>query len=481
MDELNGLTTEEKQELLAHLNGAQRPIDSVEDDSTDSVEDDSIESMPQEPTVQAVEQPDMQMSMQQPETPVAPKTQPARLNIAQLLQDRTNALEAARNAQIGEKLIQVGSTAGGINYKPDNSSADYFKQKADLAIQNVNDRPALDMVSSDSDISKTYRDYVQTRLKIPVSDKVSAETLIKLLPQLKSMGIGNGRGYRFEKIQDPDGKIRTYAIDPTDPTKKTEIGQSGFAIDYRTDPNTGGIIANSKSAVQRLGSIGNNQNIIQDQTKGLQANEVKAGHNKEMDVAQLYNGLSPNSKKAVDKVRDELLKDDIVKIGREAEQAANGALTLLKFGNARGADIARAVQNMLARATGEKGAMTENDVAPFGGQAALLSKAKQSITSALAGRFTDDNRQFLSAFAQTLKSAASRKVTEGARPHIIELQRTIGASLPQSMKLTNMDQLTKLDVDKSKVTVIRKSDGKAKLMDVKAAEKYKNDPNFEVK
>ncbi len=73
----------------------------------------------------------------------------------------------------------------------------------------------------------------------------------------------------------------------------------------------------------------------------------------------------------------------------------------------------KSVTNFMARASGEVGALTEADKAPFGGSQALQAKISQAAENLKSGKFTAENRKLVSDLLNTFENT-----------HKANLQRT---------------------------------------------------------
>jgi hypothetical protein len=76
-----------------------------------------------------------------------------------------------------------------------------------------------------------------------------------------------------------------------------------------------------------------------------------------------------------------------------------------------------AIATFMARNSGEVGALTEADKAPFGGSRALDAKVAQVATNLATGKLTDENRKFVGELAQVMKKAAEKNFDRHAKKY----------------------------------------------------------------
>jgi hypothetical protein len=118
--------------------------------------------------------------------------------------------------------------------------------------------------------------------------------------------------------------------------------------------------------------------------------------------------LNVKQQERLDKSREDFMKDSDE--DRKAVAEADGIINLLNAGEAMNGDILRAIQTKFARASGEKGAMTEQDVAPYGGRQAVLDRIERSLSMWVNGKLPDDDRKFLASLANTMKQRSQENI-----------------------------------------------------------------------
>lgn len=119
--------------------------------------------------------------------------------------------------------------------------------------------------------------------------------------------------------------------------------------------------------------------------------------------------------------KDEKQEDDYAKLIKDynkdkvvqkADEQLGSANIVDELVSSQNPIASAAIPTYVARLTGEVGALTEADKAPFGGSRALSSKIKQSIQQQAKGTLTEENRVFLADLSQTLRKTAEKNKLE---------------------------------------------------------------------
>lgn len=121
------------------------------------------------------------------------------------------------------------------------------------------------------------------------------------------------------------------------------------------------------------------------------------------------------SKQQFSRRMDEKDQDDLIKavdkfnsdkVVQKANEMSAGASTVLDLVRSKNPLGHAAVPTFLARASGEVGALTEADKAPFGGSRAISSRISQAIEQYKTGKITQENLQFIERLADTMQKNA---------------------------------------------------------------------------
>lgn len=106
-------------------------------------------------------------------------------------------------------------------------------------------------------------------------------------------------------------------------------------------------------------------------------------------------------------------KDDVVKVADQQINAARVAADMLANPNPI---MSEAVKTQLARAVGEKGALSEGDIARLGSSKQITEKLEQIWeTYAVSGSLSDDNRRYLQEIADVLGNTGKKNKELRAR------------------------------------------------------------------
>jgi hypothetical protein len=100
-------------------------------------------------------------------------------------------------------------------------------------------------------------------------------------------------------------------------------------------------------------------------------------------------------------------KDKVVQKSEERISAAQSMRELLASKNPISDEAAK---RFAARASGEVGAMTDNDIKPFGGRQSLVGRIQQAAEQAKSGSLTDENRKLLMDLSQKFESSAKAQL-----------------------------------------------------------------------
>jgi hypothetical protein len=92
----------------------------------------------------------------------------------------------------------------------------------------------------------------------------------------------------------------------------------------------------------------------------------------------------------------------------KAEERLSSARTMRDFLSENNPIGAEAAKRFAARASGEVGTLTDQDVSVFGGSRAVLDRLQQAAQELATGTLTENNRKFMSQLANTFEKAGQR-------------------------------------------------------------------------
>lgn len=86
---------------------------------------------------------------------------------------------------------------------------------------------------------------------------------------------------------------------------------------------------------------------------------------------------------------------------------------------------ASAIPTYMARASGEVGALSEADKAPFGGSQAITNRLNAALKQKASGRLTPENSQFLTQLSEVMEKSANRNLDRHARIRSKQFSKTL--------------------------------------------------------
>ena len=100
---------------------------------------------------------------------------------------------------------------------------------------------------------------------------------------------------------------------------------------------------------------------------------------------------------------------------RKHQTALESAGMIAELANSGNPIAAGAIPTYMARASGEVGALSEADKAPFGGSQAILSRLEAAVTQKAAGKLTPDNQAFINQLSGIMAKRAKANMKSLAR------------------------------------------------------------------
>lgn len=120
---------------------------------------------------------------------------------------------------------------------------------------------------------------------------------------------------------------------------------------------------------------------------------------------------------------------------RRQQQSIDGAEAVRELAMSDNPIAAAAIPTYMARASGEVGALSEPDKAPFGGSQAIMNKLEAALNQKVAGTLTDENRQFLLDLSDVMKRNAEQNLDRKGREFSDQYSKTkVGLKAPDIFK-----------------------------------------------
>lgn len=138
----------------------------------------------------------------------------------------------------------------------------------------------------------------------------------------------------------------------------------------------------------------------------LTQRQVEAADENKRFLDALANRKTQFSDKRLDSIQTGFNKDKIV---QKADERIQSAITIRDMVN--GNPITQeAARTFAARASGEVGALSDQDRAAYGGSKALISRINQFAQQAATGELTEENRKFMIQLADLFEKSAKRDI-----------------------------------------------------------------------
>lgn len=315
-----------------------------------------------------------------------------------------------------------------IKLAKDELNMDITRRKLKKIEQQEKDDAALK--NPKSQISILYKNIAKMHPELKVSDKTSAYDLQQAGLKIPTLGKTGGEKRTFSQTR----RINPVTQLPEIGTFDTRTGkiewtgeEAGYAPSTRIDPETDLRVSQRE--------------FLTKDSPGTKLSDQQSGRGKPVYGPETQiRDLVPKDEKDLEGITKRYEGNNEFKLSNEAIAGARGAQVILAFGEKEGGDIQRAIQNMLARATGERGVMTENDVKPFGGRQAITARLQRLVQYQTLGEIPDEDRQFLTKFSKALEQAANNRLNRAAKPFLRETESRLGVSNQKAREFLNMDQ-----------------------------------------
>lgn len=100
------------------------------------------------------------------------------------------------------------------------------------------------------------------------------------------------------------------------------------------------------------------------------------------------------------------------KLVQKAEERINSARSLKELVNLDNPISQEAAKTFAARASGEVGALSNQDREAFGGSKAIMDRVTQSLNQAATGKLSEENKKFMSGLAEAFERAGNRDLND---------------------------------------------------------------------
>jgi hypothetical protein len=111
---------------------------------------------------------------------------------------------------------------------------------------------------------------------------------------------------------------------------------------------------------------------------------------------------------------------------QKGEQSISAANDVRNLANTNNPIAAASIPTFLARASGEVGALSEADKAPFGGSRSVVARLEAAVTQNATGKLTPENRRFVLELSQVMERSAQQKLDRTAWKHANQKAKDLG-------------------------------------------------------
>ncbi len=280
------------------------------------------------------------------------------------------------------------------------------------------------MNDPNSDISKFAKEQAVALAK---RVGMNPETIAKLenmsAKQLENLGFKSITSnlqpkLRFERIKDENGVVRTVAIDDRTGQVVSDIGQTGFATQFRTDKRTDEI----------LGLDSSNPFTKPIQITGPKS-AAKTTENKPKEITNefdLQNVLDNKKYSQFTDLRKQF--DSEIKEDRAAASKLDGVIKLLKEAEKNPAAAGQA-KTAVAKIF-EKGVLTDQDVVRYAQRLGILNQLQDKFAQITEGTFTKELARDVSESLKVYNQGLEDSLNKRAQSRAEQFRGALDPSLP---------------------------------------------------
>lgn len=400
------------------------------------------------------------------------------------------------------KGLQSSSLLKQVQGQNERAGTDIDKNVQDLLGQGkvVDTQNDLQMNDPNSDISKFAR---EKAIAAAQKSGMDPETVKKLegmsAKQLEKLGLfkadsaaqARANQLRFERITGPDGVTRTVAINSQTGEIVKDIGQSGFASQFRVDPETGNLIGLSPSSPGKA-PIGVTGGRVSQTAPATVTNNVPSAGGETKQSAVEYGSptalkkVNPNLYKKFSDLQSDFVKD--MKDARDvATSATNLSHKLTPGENGVDSGLLGGIQTQAAKMAGQKGVLTDQDLVKFAGAGGVQAAIDRIIDGSFFGKMSDDDVKFFKRFSELMKTSVAEDIQNRSKLFSGQILNEAKDYLPglteqDVQKWLNVEQVAPIAQKASgnKIT-IQDSNGKSHVIDADKLEMAKKrDPGLKV-
>lgn len=230
-------------------------------------------------------------------------------------------------------------------------------------------------------------------------------------------------GHRGQALK-LEGKIREVKEDITSDDPTSDSSKAAQAIVKSVMPNS--TLDFSKFSEKQLTKWAPNitqfikmQNEMQDK----QARDADRDENRELRKAQIAALGDERKTKHKQEALDEFKKDKLILKYQEKADMAKNARSLAAEAKTN-PTAAAAMLRSLARASGEVGVLTDQDVAAFGGSQAIIAKMQRAAEKAASGKLPQADLAFILQLTNAMEKASRANIISRGRELARQVSQT---------------------------------------------------------
>jgi len=329
----------------------------------------------------------------------------------------------------GNQIAQAIASGYGGKIGDGSKAVNQLRKSAELPVEGLlgqskaaDTQTELEMADANSDISKFARERaIANAAKMGLKDEDLKRLENMSAKQLEKLGLfkndtaaqTRANQLRFERITGADGITRTVAINSQTGEVVKDIGQSGFASQFRIDPETGNLIALSASSPSTapIGVTGGKAGPTERTITSPAGETTKADYSSPSTLNKINPKLYTDFKKA----QDEFNKD--MKESRETATAVTNLAAKLKPGQNMKIDsgLLGGIQTQAAKMAGQKGVLTDQDLVKFAGAGGVSASIDRLFSGNFDGEMSEQDIKFFKAFAKKMEGSLAEDINNRSK------------------------------------------------------------------
>lgn len=348
--------------------------------------------------------------------------------------DRSENLRDVNMLMGANQIAQGIAMRRGAKIGAGETAVNALRQQADMPVTEFkesqkNETDALNIINEQqmndpmSDISQfAQKQAVAIAKRMGINEEAVSKLQGMTARQLENLGfisIGSSLNprLRFERIKDADGKVKTIAVDERTGEIVKEIGQTGYATQFRTAPGTKEIIGLDSSNVYQPPV-----NITGPEAVSASKEIKKDSLNKPIQSEfELQKVLDTKKYDQFNKARESF--DSEVKEDKNAASKLDGVIKLLDEAVKNPAASGQA-KTAVAKIF-EKGVLTDQDVVRYAQRMGILNQLTDWFSQITEGTFTPELSRDISSSLKVYNSGLEDSLNKRALSKAMQIKGMI--------------------------------------------------------